>query len=643
MDGYRNADYRFSRRSLIGGVAAGLLTPPLGIAAHAQTTSLEELDAAGLMGIIRDSSDLSEATAALIEVFSRSGIAVFTDDGQVMLKRMITYASPLAFTETQVASMVEELRARSYRSIGEWNGFAPDTTETGEAMPAFADFYAGYGWGSTSPGADFARQLIWEMPIGNGWMSSSGLPAPRAAVALMSGEILAGLQTEVMAMGLPTTVPGFPAIPDLPGLPQLPPLSKMYELPPLPELDDAACANVRTFVTTVIQRVLSVLDNTRDVVTIPILNEIFSGLLGAIDFGLKVIVRAIDLVIEPVMSVLKSIAAAVAIASSILGTVTPWTVSVAATPDRTRLGIGPIEVISGDILIVAGGADDIPWPPVLIGCASTLGLPVPKRTSSGAPVTLEITNPSYKVLVELGQEPRMLNDAGKLAVTYVTTNETQGEVDLGDEEIGVVYFTTAIDREDLRQFSQQLVDLLLAELPTILADVLRNLTQSTVNALRENILRLTIAQATTRMYVTYHREHCLNGEYMVMNMTTFLTAHTPEVITASGRIHWWFRTDGSCTMNWNGVKASFSHGGKASYAGAAEGTYTVSSGTVSILFTSSTAMEHTSHADAGEHDFHLDAAWLTQEFGTWTLACGDTVYLGHTAQRYVMWLGPIVA
>ena len=249
MDRYQNGPPRFSRRVLIGSVAAGLLTPPLVIGAHAQTTSLEALDAAGLMVVIRDSSDLSEANAALIEVFSRSGIAVFTDDGQVMMKRMITYASPLAFTETQVASMVEELRARSYRTIGEWNGFAPDTTETGEAMPTFADFYAGYGWGSTSPGADFARQLIWEMPIGNGWMSSAGLPAPRAAVALMSGEVLAGLQTQVI--DLPTTVPGFPVIPDLPGLPQLPPLSKVYELPPLPELNDAACANVRTFVTTV--------------------------------------------------------------------------------------------------------------------------------------------------------------------------------------------------------------------------------------------------------------------------------------------------------------------------------------------------------------------------------------------------------
>lgn len=629
-----------SRRVFIAGAAAGIFALPRLGTAH-QATDLDWQDAAGLLLLIRESPDLSEASSALTEVFARSGIGVFTDDASIMIRPLKAEPSPLAFTESQVASMVDELRAGGYRGAGEWNGLAPESTETGEAMPSLADFYAGYGWRSSTPGADFARQLIWEMPIGHGLMESGGLPAPRAAMAVMSGEILAGLQSHLASA--PTSAPGVPSIPTLPGLPDLPPVGKVYDLPPLPELNDAACANIRAFVTTVIQRVLSVLENTRDVVTIPLLNEIFSGFLDAIDFGLKVIVRAIDIVIEPVMSVLKSIAAAVALASSILGTVTPWTVAIAATPNMTRLGVGPAEIISGDVQILAGGADNLPWPPVVTGCAAALNLPVPKRTSANTPVFVEIQNPSDRELVQLGQEPRLLDDAGLLTIGYVTTNETRGQIDTGDEEIGVVYITATIDREDLRQFSQQLVDILLAELPTIIADVLRDLTRSTVAALRENILALTTAQATTRMYVTYHREHCLHGEYMVMNMTTFLTAHTPEVLSASGRIHWWFNTDGACSMRWDGVKATFSHGGKATYAGVAEGTYAVDTGIVQITFTSSNAMEHTTHPDAGDHDFPLDAPWLTQEFGTWSLACGDTVYMGHTAQRYVMWLGPVVA
>lgn len=395
--------------------------------------------------------------------------------------------------------------------------------------------------------------------------------------------------------------------------------------------------------TSIIQRVLSVLENTRDVVTIPILDQIFAGVLGAIDFGLKIIVRAIDIVIEPAMAVLKSIAAAIAIATSILGTVTPWTISATANPGMTRLGVGPAEVISGVVDISAGGADDISWPPVIAGCASTLGLQVPKRTSAGTEIHVEIQNPAEKVLVELGKEPRVLDNTGKLSLTYVTTNEPQGAIDQGDEEIGVVYITTTIDRDDLRAFSQQLIDLMLAEIPTIIADIMRNLTMPVINQLRENILRLTIAQATTRIYVTYHREHCLDGEFMVMNMTTFLTAHTPQVIGTSGRIHWHFNRDGACSMIWEGVKAVFNHGGKSSYFGIAEGTFTVENGIVNIAFTSSNAREVATHPDHDETTFYLDAPWLSTEFGSWTIACGDTIYLGHTAQRYVMWLGPAVA
>lgn len=631
---------RISRRALLGGIAGGTATLALGGNTRARQMTPGMMTMEQLVATIRDAMHPDEPIAALAEVFARSGIAVFDDAVTALQVPLKAPPSPLSFTTSQVASMAEELRSRSYRLAGAWNGFGPETAESGEPMPLASDFYAGYGWQAATPGGDFVRQLIWEMPIGNGSMASAGLPAPRAAMAVMSGEILGGLQWQLE--GVPTHVPGIPDIPSLPGLPQLPPLPKLYELPPLPELNNQVCANVQTFVTSVIQRVLSVLENTRDAVTIPILDQILAGFLGAIDFGLKVIVRAIDLVIAPAMAVLKSIAAAVAIASTILGTVTPWTISAIAAPDRTRRGIGPIEVISGEVAIVAGGADDLPWPEVVTGCASALGLQVPQRTSAGAAVTVEIQNPSDLVLVELGQEARVLDTAGKLAITYVTTNEPQGAVDAGDEEIGVVYITTSIDREDLRQFSKQLIDLLLAELPTIIADVLRNLTMPVVNDLRENLLRLTVAQATTRMYVTYHREHCLLGEFMVMNMSTFLAAHTPNVIAATGRIHWWFNHDGACSMSWNGVKAQFDHGGSSVYSGVAEGTFTVENGVVSIIFSSSNAQEVASHPDIDDHMFYLDAPWLTTEFGSWTLACGDTIYLGNPAQRYVMWLGPVV-
>lgn len=630
-----------SRRSLISGVAAGSLLFATGISAARQNAQFEQMSVAELSQLVRQTSDDNEAVLALSEIFARCGVAVYDEDATTMLTSLKQVPSPLAFTESQVLTMAHELQGDSWRTVGDFDDFGPTESESGDPVPAFSDMYAGYAAGAYTPGADFAREILLTIPEGEGEIPAALLPAPTAVVSMMTGEILANMQ-ELMPRP-DTVVPGLPSIPSLPGLPDLPPLEKTYELPPLPELNDAFCGNVQSFVTTVIHRVLAVLETSRTVVTIPILDQIFGGLIGVIKFGLKVIVKAIDIVFAPVMGVLKSIAAAVAIASNLVGTLTPWTISVVADPNMNRLGIGPVETLTGDILINAGGADDIAWPAVITGCARSLNLPVPTRTSAGASVNVQIRNPSDKELIVLGQEERRLDDTGRLTVTYATTNETEAEIDQGEEEIGVVHISATIEREDLRQFLQQLVDTLLTNLPTIIADVLRDLTTRVVNSLRDKIVNLTSVKATTLMYVTYHRMHCLSGQYSVVNTFAVMQSLSVGAVGGEGAMYWWFNNSGSCTMSWDGIALAWENGAASIYSGVAEGTFSVRRGEVNVVFHSTNIVEYVSDPEYGDLEYYATPEQLSGLFSSMTLACGDPTYLRSNGYGFILWLAPVVA
>lgn len=633
--------YTLNRRALIGGIVAGSLVAGVG-SASGQQPNWALYGVPDLTDIMRTSPDRQEAILALTEVFARCGIAVYNESVTTLLSPLWNQPSPLAFVESQVGTMIDEMRLSSWRAAGEFDTFGPEFAEDGSAVPPFSDMYARYAVNVSTPGAEFVRAVLMTTPEGEGEMPASLLPAPTAAVSVLTGEILADLQAQIDMVG-PIEVP---TIPTLPNLPTLPSPDSLFELPPLPELDNQVCANVQMFVNSVIQRVLAVLEQTRTVVTVPIIDQIFGAVVGIVKFGLRVIIKAIDIVIAPVMGVLKSIAAAVAIASNILGTVSMWSVAVTATPDKTRLGQGPIETITGEINVNAGGADDIPWPAIVTNCATALNLPVPTRTSAGSPVTLDIRNPSEKDLVRGGLEERILDDTGKLTVTYATTNESQAEIDKGTEEIGVVYISATIEREDLRAFTEHLIDLLLADLPAIIADVLRELTVPIVRDLRDKILRLTQASASTRIYVTYHRMHCLRGHFFVANTHSIQMVSVWDGVPAengSGTFYWWFNADGTCTFSWDGTVIYWADGARSYYAGVAEGTFTVKNGEVRIVFESTNATSTTtSPLRASDATYAFSPSELNANYGHYALACGDTIYLRNTTWGDIWWLAPVV-
>lgn len=632
-----------NRRALVGGVIASTAAFALPVASH-QLSDYEGMSIPDLYQTIRESNDEQAATSALTEVFSRSGLAVYDDDVTTMLVPLQHAPSPLSFTESQVVTMVQELRGDSWRVAGDFDSLGPEVSEAGEAVPAVSDLYAGYANGVPSPGGEFVRELMQRIPEGSGEIPASLLPAPTAAMSLMSGEILGSMQEQIQEAIPP--LPGVPAIPSLPGLPELPPFENLYDLPPLPELDNQVCGNIKTFVNAVIQRVLSVLDSARTATTIPILSQIAAGVTGVIQFGLNVVTKAVEIVIAPVMGVLKSIAAAVAIASNLIGTITPWTVAIRAEPNRTRLGVGAFETISGDVLINAGGADDVAWPPIVTGCAEALGLSVPSRTSAGAPVEVTVHNPANLVLVELAEEERILDDSGNLTILYVTTNEPEDVALRGQEMTGVVYLNASVDRDDLRQFSERLIDLLLAELPTIIANVLRDLTQSLVNELREKILELTRVRSSALMFVTYHQldeeeeqevepedTHCLVGNFEVVNTAEIVTTMSglsgePSLTVASvnGSWSWRFNTNGTFILSWDGVAASFQSGGTSTFSGEAAGSYSVDGEMVTLLFESSTIMNHYSGPE-GALSLPVPSEQLIPFFDQMSFICGDPTIL----------------
>lgn len=633
---------RLSRRQLLQGAAGiglgiPLVAPRLSAAIRNQPTELSLAPLDELILQTLDPFNQESGVEALTEVFARSGIAVFDLDIGQPLSPVATPASPLSFSLEQVTTMVTELRDGTSRPASAYDEVLPvPTAPGGETLPQVSDLFAGYLAGGETSGAEASRLLAGTLPAASDLLPAADLPVSTASISLMTGEILGQLQQE-----LPTvSIPGGSAVPALPGLPEIPPMSSAVDLPPLPELDGSACSNVQRFVSTVIQRVLAVVDAASQVVTIPILGQIVAGIGKVIRLGISVVVTAIETIVAPVMGVLRAVSAGLAIASTVLGTISTWNVKITATPDHTRLGVGALEYLFGDIVIDAGGADEINWPPLVADCAMAANLHLPPRTSAGSAVRVEVKESAPRKLLQLGLEERVLNEAGKLLVTYGTENETEEQAK-GQEAVGIVSITATIERDDVRRLLNDLIGLLLAELPEVIATILQPIVGPVVNELRSRILDLAQVSGHTLMFVTYHREPeptppaeagCLSGRFRVIDPKTFWGFD--EQVTVNGDWLWEFGSAGSMKVVFVDLAFDYGEGWEVVVrSGEATGTYSLAEdGSLTIQFLESTAVD-IGPRRTDEVDMSL--------FSAWHVRCGTPVVLQNALLESVIELEPV--
>ena len=608
---------RLSRRRLVAtgvGAGVGLLLSRAAVSQPA-ANPFPDATADELLDAVLNTNNPELAIDALVTVFARSGIAVFDDEVTQPLVPPTAPISPLSFQRWQLSGIVSEL-AMSGRPASSFHAIFPATTEDGIEVLTVGEMIAGYYGGGTTPGSDFTRAFLNRIVTQNMSVSAEELPAPTAIVSLLGGEILGQLY-EASTLGSSTPlkasettaetamIPFSQAPPgiNLPGLPEIPAIPNV-PVPPLPSAGTGVCSAAQSFIATVQQRLLSVLQTAPQSIDVPVVREIVQALALGVQIGIGYLLKTVNILLAPVMNVLKTIGAGLAIASQIVGTISPWTVSLDMRPAINRFGVGG-ESVTGEIEISAGGWDRIDLPAVVVNCANVLNITLPKPTAKDAPVSMWVSQP--RPLLALDQTNASLDDRGRATVTYVTSNETVEEAK-GTEAIGIAWITATVEREDLKRLRDQLFNLLFSQLPAFLEQVIRPLIGPTATAMSNELIALASVKGTQPLYIIYHERReepeppdqpdddetsdCLPGTFQVADPAVALRMVMPgpaEILVQGGRYIMDFRPGGIFAGTYETLTIAVSGGPVAftyTFNGTQGGTYTTSDGILTVNITS---------------------------------------------------------
>lgn len=608
-----NRRAHLSRRQFItAGIATGASLLATNSAARQDPSSgASSLEPKALLDAILDRGAPEAAIEATVELFARSGIAVFDDAVTQPLVPPAAPVSPLSFQRWQLDSIVAEIANGNARPAIEYDDMFPTQTETGDAVPTVGELLAGYYGGGDTPGADFTRVFFNRILTDNLNITAAYLPAPTLVVSLLAGEIMGQFQ-EAAGLGMSSVDPkmssskyspatmAYAQVPglSLPGLPDIPAIPNI-ELPVMPA-SSGVCGAAQGFISIVTQRVFSVMKAAEDVQEIPILGGIFGAILEGIKIGLGIITKAVDALLAPVLGVIRSIGAALSVASVLVGTLSPWTVAIAFNPTRNRFGIDA-EVVSGKIDVTAGGWDRIVIPPALSECASLIGLALPKPTAADAPAHLFVHQPSPLIVVD---NPELrLDDVGAASATYVTQNET-AEQAKGDEVISIAWVQATIERDDLKKLRDDLFNILFSQLPSLVTQIVRPIIGPVADQLTSKLIELVKVSAQQPLFVAHHTPKeepeddgppataagCFPGKYLAVDPAAVQRLYVPMPIDVTGAMIWEFLGNGTFEISYQELVMSVELDPSAppftfAFSGTQAGTYTADNGILTLTVT----------------------------------------------------------
>lgn len=338
---------------------------------------------------------------------------------------------------------------------------------------------------------------------------------------------------------------------------------------------------------------------------IPIIGEIIGVVIDGVRIGLQSITKAVDALLAPVTAIMKSVGAALAVASQIIGTISPWTISIDLNPTINRFGVGA-EIVTGEISVVAGGWDRLDFPPIVQECASLAGLQLPEPTSKDSPATISVRQD--RLLITLDATDLRLDDSGKATTTYVTATEPPKQAK-GTEVFGVAWIHTTVERDDLKRLRDDLMNILFSQLPEFITNIVRPIIGPAANQFTNGIITMLNVSRERMLIVVFHetpmnptvapgdevnKSNCVAGTYMAADPIVLLRAvfPGPANITYEGNIFWTFATDGSVTSNFEGFVVYIGGGTAAqmsfSYAGSATGNYVAENGVITVTLSNST-------------------------------------------------------
>ena len=602
---------KISRRQFITGVATASVLAGVGSKdSVAMAQDLVNATPAELLDAIVSQPDPNLAIEALIHIFARSGIAVFEEQAVAPIVPPTAPVSPLAFERWQLTPFVNELATGGSRAAAEYDAMFPTQTDAGDIVPTVGELLVGYYGGATTPGADFTRAYFDRIVSADLNIGAAEVPAPTAIISLLGGEIMGQLQEAVGAAGSLATILGSgPALFDRYNVTSSASTSAWSAdtstgYPPMSWRSQAGvCGVAQAFIDDVINRITTVLTASEAVESIPLIGEILGAVVKGVKIGINIILKAVNALLAPVLGIVRSIGAALSVASIVVGTLTPWSVSLVMRPTRNRFGIDA-EVVTGNIDVAAGGWDQIPFPAALRECAAFAGIELPKPTSEDAPVHLSVSQ--SLPLLSIDNPELRLDISGQAIASYVTSNETSEQAK-GDEVTSIAWITSVVEREDLKKLRDDLFAVFFSQLPDLISQVVRPLIGPIANDLTNKLIALTKVSAQQPLFVTYHSpkddpdetdhpnegeetgDGCFPGVFQLADPAAAQRRYIPMPIDVTGTNIWDFRADGTVEIMYDNVVMTVHIDPSAvftfSFVGSQSGTYTDVNGVLSVNIT----------------------------------------------------------
>jgi hypothetical protein len=245
------------------------------------------------------------------------------------------------------------------------------------------------------------------------------------------------------------------------------------------------CTAVQSFLTETIENVFNAIGHIRtDKAEIDrlfgkgVFADIVKGVGDILSFGANTLVDAAHQIVLggvkiPMLAVTNAVAgvaAVVTVVGSVAAELVPWTGRIHGSPNPISKGVsaGVPGTLSLDVTAPAG---NLQWPPIIAGCAGTLGITLPTLTPRDADVTWDISNQEPGELIVRKNDTGPLDANGTAKLNFETTTETPEEAQ-GNPMIGDVVVFAKVHRTDLDQLRDRLTQNLLAGLPTMLKDTI---------------------------------------------------------------------------------------------------------------------------------------------------------------------------
>ncbi|MFN8623920.1 MAG: hypothetical protein U0869_24525 [Chloroflexota bacterium] len=416
---------------------------------------------------------------AVVAALAANGIAVVDDATLQPLVPVTEPASPLRFLASQAGSMALEA----------WGG----SGVTGAALDAAIKVP------KKNPRASWLLA---------GWLAAADTQRGRLARALMAGQdvsvpadlVVPSLVTALLVADLAADGP-----PSATGT--APRVAALAVRPPAgvePRTADAGlCTGAQQFIDDVIAAVF-----TRLQASVPksgagvIVASAWNWLVGKAQAFVRGLVAELT---APVLSVIRTIAGALATITEAVRIFVPWTVTIQPTPSSVLvLPVDPAQGVQGTFTLRVSAGDVPEWPAFVADCAAAAGVQLPSLKPIGEPVAWKDLANADGLLIRDGAQVA-LDDQGVAKIDFHSITETPEQAK-GAVLQTPVKASATVTRSKLKQFGDTLAGTLFGQVPAVVRPLVDAAARPIITGLIARLSSLFDTTAMGSLVVVHHQK-----------------------------------------------------------------------------------------------------------------------------------------